>query len=57
VLEVAFDGAGNADLTGTAGVLGVKFWTSSAPANVTRAGGPVSWTRDATTGLVTVTSP
>jgi hypothetical protein len=57
VLEVAFDGAGNADLSGTASVLGVKFYAASAPAGVTHEGAAVSWTRDAATGLVTVTSP
>ena len=57
VLEIAFDAAGNADLSGTAGILGVKFYAASAPASVTHAGALVSWIRDATTGLVTVTSP
>ena len=55
-LEVAFDAAGNADLSGTAGVLGVKFYAATVPAGVTRGGGAVTWTRDAATGLVTVTS-
>jgi hypothetical protein len=54
ILEVAFDGAGNADLTGTAGVLGVKFYAATAPAQVTHGGVAVPWSRDAATGLVTV---
>lgn len=54
VLEVAFDGAGNVDLSGTANVPGVKFHAASAPVSVTRNGASVPWTRDATTGLVTV---
>ena len=56
-LEVAFDALGNADLSGTAGVLGVKFYAASAPGSVTHGGAAVAWVRDATTGLVTVTSP
>jgi hypothetical protein len=54
-LEVAFDGAGNADLSGTASHLGVKFWSFSAPTSVTRNGVVLAWVRDANTGLVTVT--
>jgi len=53
-LEVAFDGAGNVDLSGTAGVSGARFYAASAPVNVTRDGAPVPWTRDAVTGLVAV---
>ena len=54
VLEVAFDGVGNVDLSGTASVPGVRFHAASAPVSVTRNGASVPWTRDATTGLVTV---
>jgi len=54
VLEAAFDGAGNVDLSGTASVSGVRFYAASAPVSVTSNGAGVRWTRDATTGLVTV---
>ena len=57
-LEVAYDAAGNAELSGTADILGVKFYSPSTLTSVTRGGAAVtSWTRDASTGLVTVTCP
>jgi hypothetical protein len=54
VLEVAFDAAGNPDLSGTASLAGVKFYAPSQPAQVTHEGVSLSWTRDGATGLVTL---
>lgn len=54
MLEVAFDGAGAADLTGTAGVQGVRFFAPSEPTQVTHAGRSTGFSYDADTHLVTV---
>jgi hypothetical protein len=54
LLEVAFDGLGGADLSGSAGVHGVKFFAPRSPSAVTHAGAAVSFTWDEDSGLVTV---
>jgi hypothetical protein len=57
VLEVAYDGAGNVELSGTASVMGVQFYSPNAIPSVTHDGAALCWSRVAATGLVTVTSP
>jgi len=37
-------------------MLGVKFYAPATPPSVTRGGAALTWTRDAATGLVMVTS-
>lgn len=54
LLEVAFDGLGGAELSGSAGVHGVRFFSPSAPTAVTHAGVDVAFTWDEDSGLVTV---
>lgn len=54
MLEVAFDGAGGVELSGTSGVVGIRFFAPSEPTRVTRRGASVGFSYDHTAHLVTI---